>query len=104
MNKLIEQKSAVVVVSPKGEKLKLKTRLVAGDTMLPKLATNHNSPIKADPKPEKKLKLKTRLVAGDSFLPKISATHNAPVKVEPKTEKKQLKLKTRLVAGDSFLP
>ncbi|HET9989325.1 MAG TPA: hypothetical protein VFQ65_12430 [Kofleriaceae bacterium] len=76
MNKLNEKKYDVVA-SPKGEKLKLKTRLVAGETNLPKIATNHNPPVKAEAKSEKKqLKLKTRLVAGESNLPKIATNHN----------------------------
>lgn len=79
MNKQNE-KSIDVVASLKGEKLKLKTRLVAGDTNLPKIAINHNPPVKAEAKSEKKqLKLKTRLVAGDTNLPKIAINHNGRV-------------------------
>jgi hypothetical protein len=65
-------------VAPTSTKsLKLKTRLVAGDANLPKMATNHNAPVKTEPKTEKKsLRLKTRLVAGDANLPKMATNHN----------------------------
>ena len=65
-------------VAPTSTKsLKLKTRLVAGEGNLPKFATNHNVPVKTEPKTEKKsLRLKTRLVAGEGNLPKFATNHN----------------------------
>ena len=72
---------------------KLKTRILAGDSF--KLATNHNTPVKADAKAVKVVK--TRV----AFLPRLATNHNAPVKTV-KATKKPTKLKTRILAGDSF--
>ncbi|MEO8846466.1 MAG: hypothetical protein ABI591_20415 [Kofleriaceae bacterium] len=63
-------KQAALVATSK----KLKTRLVAGEGDLPKMATNHNAPVKTTEK--KSLKLKTRLVAGEADLPKMATNHN----------------------------
>ncbi|MEP6861819.1 MAG: hypothetical protein ABJE66_14425 [Deltaproteobacteria bacterium] len=77
-------------VSPTEKPTKLKTRLLAGDGPInSKLATNHNTPVKAESKVVKVVKTR-------SFLPRLVTNHNAPVK----PTKKPTKLKTRLVAGD----
>jgi hypothetical protein len=67
-------KNQAPVVTTSNKSLKLKTRLAAGGTNLPKLATNHNAPVVTTSK--KSTKLKTRLVAGEGNLPKLATNHN----------------------------
>jgi hypothetical protein len=88
--KKIQEVGTSTSVNQTKKSTKLKTRILAGEGF--KLATNHNTPVKAETKSDKVVKTRT------AFLPRLVTNHNAPVK----PTKKPTKLKTRILAGEGW--